>query len=117
MFSDGRLRLMATQPGTVEFILGQVAGAGDVAARKMFGEYTLYCDGKVVGLLCDEQLFVKSTEAGRTFLAGTTVEEKSPYAGAKPCLLIPGDRWEDREWLSRLIRHTADDLPKPRKRK
>ena len=110
---------MSTQPRTVEFLLEQMASAGAVSARKMFGEYTLYLDGKVVGLVCDDQLFVKPTQAGRSYLGGLTVEERLPYAGAKPCLLIPGERWEDGEWLSALIRHTADDLPlpKPRKRK
>ena len=110
---------MATQPGTVDFILEQASGAGAVSARKMFGEYTLYLDGKIVGLVCDDQLFVKPTQAGRAFLDGLTVEEKPPYAGAKPCLLISGDRWEDGDWLGALIRSTANDLPipKPRKRK
>ncbi len=110
---------MATRPGTVEFILEQSSGAGAVSARKMFGEYTLYLDGKIVGLVCDDQLFVKPTQAGRAYLGRLTVEERPPYAGAKPCLLISGDRWEDRDWLGALIRSTADDLPipKPRTRK
>lgn len=108
---------MATQPGTVAFILEQVSSGGAVSARKMFGEYTLYCDGKVVGLVCDDQMFVKPTDAGRAYLAGLTIEEKPPYAGAKPCLLIPGERWDDGDWLGGLIRHTADDLPIPKHRK
>ena len=108
---------MSTQPRTVEFILEQVTSAGAVSARKMFGEYTLYCDGKVVGLICDDQLFVKPTHAGRAYLGGLTVEERPPYAGAKPCLLIPGERWEDGEWLAALIRNTADELPLPKTRK
>ena len=45
-----------------------LAGAGAVSARKMFGEYGVYCDGKIVGLVCDDQLFVKVTEAGRAWL-------------------------------------------------
>ena len=92
---------MSTQPRKVEFILEQMASAGAVSARKMFGEYTLYCDGKVVGLVCDDQLFIKPTQAARAYLGGLTVEERPPYAGAKPCLLISGDRWEARDWLRR----------------
>lgn len=108
---------MATQPETVERILAQAAGAGDVSARKMFGEYTLYCDGKVVGLVCDDTLFVKPTEAGRALLDRLTVEERPPYPGAKPCLVIPHEQWSDGAWLSELIRLTADALPTPKARK
>jgi TfoX/Sxy family transcriptional regulator of competence genes len=56
---------MASKQGTVDFILEQIAAAGTVSAKKMFGEYALYCDGKMVALVCDDQLFVKITEAGK----------------------------------------------------
>lgn len=110
---------MATRPATVAFILEQAAAAGALSARKMFGEYTLYCDGKVVGLICDDALFVKPTKAGRAHLAGLAIAEKPPYPGAKPCLPIAGERWEDADWLAALIRSTAGDLaaPRPRTRK
>lgn len=102
---------MATRPDTVALIVEQAADAGRVSARKMFGEYGLYCDGRLVGLVCDDQLFVKPTEAGRTHLG--TVTEASPYPGAKPCFLVTGEAWEDRDWLSGLIRATAAALPAP----
>ena len=34
---------MATKQTTVDFILDQLASLSGVRARKMFGEYTLYC--------------------------------------------------------------------------
>lgn len=76
----------------------------------MFGEYALYCDEKVVALVCDDQLFVKITEPGRAFV-GKKYEEGFAYPGAKPSMLIEGDLIEDREWLSDLIRITAGALP------
>lgn len=36
---------MASDPKTVAFIVEQAAGAGEVRAKAMFGEYGLYCDG------------------------------------------------------------------------
>ena len=48
---------MATKPEYAAYVCDQLRGAGEVAARKMFGEYGLYCDGKVIGLICDNQLF------------------------------------------------------------
>ena len=99
---------MASRQGTVDFLLEQMADAGSVEAKKMFGEYGLYCDGKIVALVCDDQLFLKPTAAGKAMIGDFV--EGCPYPGAKPCLLIPGDRWEDREWLARLVKRTAAEL-------
>lgn len=104
---------MPTQQRTVDFLLEQLAGAGPLAARKMFGEYAVYADAKVVALICDDQLYVKPTPAGRALL-GAGWPEAPPYGGAKPGLLIPGDRWDDRAWLAALVRATADALPAPK---
>ena len=77
-----------------------------MTAKKMFGEYALYCDETIVALVCEDQLFVKPTDAGRAFLGGDVVEGTA-YPGAKPSLLISGDKCEDRAWLAQLIRLTA----------
>lgn len=100
---------MASQASTVEFIAEQVAAAGAVSARKMFGEYAIYCDGKLTALVCNDQLFVKPTEAGRAHIG--KVNEAPPYKGAKPCFLVSGDQWDDRDWLTKLIRISAAELP------
>ncbi len=102
---------MASRQGVVDYILEQIAAAAGVAsARPMFGEYGLYCGGKLFGLVCDDQLFVKLTKGGRAFL-GDDVTEGSPYPGAKPCFVIPGDQWEDSERLAELVRVTTAELP------
>lgn len=106
---------MATQQSTVDFILEQVAGAGDVSARKMFGEYALYRQDKVVALICDDQLFVKPTRSGKAYL-GETVEAP-PYPGAKDAFLIAADKWDDADWLVELIRLTVAELPAPKPKK
>ena len=103
---------MPTQQRTVEFLLEQMAGADSLAARKMFGEYAVYVDAKVVALICDDQLYVKPTPAGRALL-GPGWPEAPPYGGAKPSLVVPGERWDDRAWLAALVRATADALPAP----
>lgn len=105
---------MATDLEFMVFLADQMAGAGEVSYRKMFGEYAVYCDGKVVALVCDNQLFVKPTAAGRAFI-GTPVEAPA-YPGAKNSFLIE-DAFEDREWISELIRITARDLPVPKPKK
>ena len=106
---------MATKQKTVDFILEQITDAGDVSARKMFGEYAIYCDGKVVALVCEDQLFVKPTKEGKAYIGN--VVEAPAYKGAKSSFLISGDQWDDADWLAELIKITAAPLPKPKKSK
>ncbi len=103
---------MASTQRTVEFLLEQLAGAGRITARKMFGEYAIYCEGTVVGLVCDDEFYVKPTPAGRACLG--EVVEASPYPGAKPFFRISAGQWEDAEEMVRLIRTTFRALPPPR---
>ena len=106
---------MATQKHTVDYLLEQAMGAGAVSSKPMFGEYGVYVDGKMIGSICDDQLYVKPTASGR--LHAEPVSEAPPYQGAKPHLLIAADRWDDAEWLGDLLRVTARELPTPKPRK
>lgn len=98
----------------IDFVVDQVQNRGEVTYRHMFGGTTLYVNGKVVGLICDNQLFVKPTEAGRAYIG--TVIEAPPYEGAKNSFLI-GDEIEDAEWLAELLVITENELPPPRPKK
>jgi TfoX/Sxy family transcriptional regulator of competence genes len=102
---------MSSRQSTVDFIVEQMAKAGVVSARKMFGEYGIYCDGKMVALVCDEQLFIKPTAAGRALIGEVT--EGEPYKGAKPCFVISAERWDDNEFMAELIRVSTAELPTP----
>lgn len=103
---------MASSQSTLDFILDQMAAAGVMRAKKMFGEYGIYCDEKIVALLCDDKLYLKPTLAAKQFIGDFV--EGVPYPGAKPYLLISGDMWEDNEWLSQLIKLSARELPLPK---
>lgn len=103
---------MATDRKTVDYILDQMANAGAVSAKPMFGEYGVYCDGKMVAVVADDQLFIKPTAAGRAL--APDAELAPPYPGAKPSLLIEADRWDDGDWLANLVRATASELPLPK---
>lgn len=100
---------MASDEAFIEFIVDQMSDAGRMASRKMFGEYAIYCDEKVVALVCDNQLFVKPTDKGRAFIGN--VVEAPPYSGAKPYFFIE-EKFEDREWIAALIKITAENVPK-----
>ena len=106
---------MATDKSFIDFITDQLAGSsGQITSHKMFGEYALYCDGKVVALVCDNRLFVKPTEAGRKYIGKVT--EAPAYPGAKMSFLI-SDKFEDSQWISKLIEITTEELPEPKIKK
>jgi TfoX/Sxy family transcriptional regulator of competence genes len=102
---------MATGIGTVQFICDQAGLGKRLAYRKMFGEYALYIDGKVVALVCDDQLFLKPTPEGLAYLG--SVSEAPPYPGAKPFYLLSAEL-DDPDRLSGALRITARALPEPR---
>ena len=107
---------MASEINFVEFVLEQIKNSGEITAKKMFGEYGIYSDGKLFGLICDNKLFIKPTNSGRKFIGN--VVEAPPYEGAKPSFLIE-DKIEDSEWISELVRISLNELPasKPKKKK
>ena len=107
---------MASNADTITYLLDQLGSAGlDVSARKMFGEYGLYLDRKMVAMVCDDQLFMKVVPGTAPML--TDAELAAPYPQAKPHPRIDGHRWEDGEWLAELFRTTAAELPSPKPRK
>lgn len=105
---------MATEKKFVEFVVDQIEMVGTITAKSMFGEYGVFSDGKIFGLVCDNKLFIKPTEGGRAFIS--TAVEAPPYPGAKNCFLIE-EKLEDRKWLSNLVRITLKELPEPKPRK
>jgi TfoX/Sxy family transcriptional regulator of competence genes len=105
---------MASDLSFVQYVADQIESDCNVSWRMMFGEYVLYSKGKVVALICDNQLFVKATDAGREFIGKYT--EAPPYKGAKMALFI-GAEMENREWITQLVRITEKALPQPKKKK
>lgn len=101
-------RAMATDRSYIEYICEQANLGADLSYRKMFGEYALYLHGKVVALVCDNQLFVKPTGAGRQILG--TVAEHPPYPGARLHFRVD-DELDDPQALQRLLLTTAHALP------
>lgn len=108
---------MGTSKEFADYVCDQLIAAGNICCKKMFGEYGVYLDEKIVGLICDNQFFLKKTEAGQVMIEDHlgTVEEGLPYPGAKPQFLI--DSLDDREWLAELLRASYQELPMPKPKK
>jgi TfoX/Sxy family transcriptional regulator of competence genes len=101
---------MASSIDTVQFICDQAGLGKSLTFRKMFGEYALYLDGKVVALICDDQLFLKPTAEGLGYLG--KVSEAPPYPGARNFFLLSSEL-DDPDRLSGALRVTARALPEP----
>lgn len=102
---------MATDRDFVEYVHEQAGLGARLADRRMFGEYALYLDGKVVAFACDNSLFLKPTQAGRALLPRVT--EGQPYPGAKAYFVLD-EYLDETALLQRALQATADALPLPR---
>lgn len=102
---------MASDQDTVDYICGQMAGAGRISARKMFGEYGVYCDGIIVGLICDNQLFLKPVPAVLALMPDATLAPA--YPGGRPQLLVDAGL-DDTDILAQAIRLIVAVAPPPK---
>jgi TfoX/Sxy family transcriptional regulator of competence genes len=104
---------MATKATTVAWIVKQISDAGEIKAQKMFGEYGIYLDDKIIGMVCDDQFFVKRTEAGYAFWGEH--EEAPPYPRGKPLMVLSEDEMKSKAKLVELLQITYKHLPKQKK--
>ena len=93
---------MACNSEFVQYVIDQCSGAGEIATRKMMGDYCIYCDGIIFGLICDNNLFIKVTEPGRKLLKEVIL--RPPYEGAKGYFYISDV--DDKDYLTALINTT-----------
>jgi TfoX/Sxy family transcriptional regulator of competence genes len=101
---------MASNSDFVQYIADQCSGAGEIVAKKMFGDYGIYCNGKIFGLICDDCFYLKPTEVVRPLLR--VVDMRPPYEGAKDYFYIADV--DDRDYLTTIVRETCKALPEPK---
>lgn len=105
---------MATNQDFVDYVAEQVALGDRLTQRKMFGEYALYVDGKVVAFVCDNSLFVKPSAAVTKL--GPKLPQRPPYPGAKD-YPVADELLDDADLICQLILATAALMPEPRPKK
>jgi TfoX/Sxy family transcriptional regulator of competence genes len=102
---------MATSAATIDHLLDLLSAAGDLSARRMFGEYGLYLDGTIVAFICDDTVFLKPTPSARVLLPD--VEQGPCYPGSKPYLILT-ETLDDPDLAVRVLRAVAADAPSPK---
>lgn len=104
---------MATDRDFIDYLAEQLALGGRLTHRKMFGEYALYVDEKVVAFACDNSLFVKPSAAAAEL--APDLPQRPPYPGAKD-YPVADELLDDADALRRLVLATAARMPAPKPR-
>jgi TfoX/Sxy family transcriptional regulator of competence genes len=99
---------MSTSQDTIHYICDQAGFGSRLTYKRMFGEYALYLDGKVVAFVCEDQLFLTPTSEGQRYLG--QVVPAPPYPGAKDYFLIAAEL-DDPERVHTALEITAQALP------
>lgn len=104
---------MASSLDFVQYVADQCAGAGEIITQKMFGDYGIYCNGKMFGLICDDCFYLKPTDAVRPLLR--KVDMRPPYEGAKDYFYI--EDIDDHDFMKTLVTETCKALPEPKSKR
>jgi len=105
-----------------DFVIGQLAGLGELRSRKMFGEYGLYCDELFFAIAADESLWLKVDEGNRRRFEVRGMKPFSPGDPPAPMQYyeVPLDVLEDagslREWAAESL-EVAARAPKRKRRR
>lgn len=99
----------------IDFVCLQIADAGMVRAKKMFGDYCIYVDEKPTLFVCDNIVYIKKHDAIAELMKDA--ECGFPYDGCpKEYYILDIDhRKEAVNVIATLLPHLS--YPKPRKKK
>ena len=97
---------MAITDEFVDYVIDQLAGWGEVSARRMFGGAGLYCEGVMFGLIADDVAYLKVDDSNRDDFIKAGSLPFNPYPDkAKSVVMdyyeIPVDVLENPELLGK----------------
>ena len=91
-----------------EYVRDIFSEFGDIVIRSMMGGYLVYFKGKLIGDICDNELFLKRTPTSDRLLAES--ELRYPYEGSKTLMHVL-DSFEDKALISELLDGMYAELP------
>lgn len=99
-----------------EYVREALSTAGDIVIKSMMGGYLVYLNGKLIGDICDNELFLKRTPTSDRMLAES--ELRFPYEGSKTLMHV-FDSFDDKALILELLNGMYAELPdkKPKKAK
>jgi TfoX/Sxy family transcriptional regulator of competence genes len=107
---------MSTTPDFANFILDCI-NDDSASVYRMFGEYALYFDKKVVGFICDNKLFLKITNNSEKFndVESLKLKREPAYPGSKDYFIAPDELLENGRLLKKIILEIWEDVPQKKK--
>ncbi len=69
-----------------EYVREAFSAAGDTVIKPMMGGFLVYLNGKLIGDICDNELFLKRTPTSDRLLADS--ELRYPYEGSKTLMHV-----------------------------
>lgn len=97
-----------------EYVRERFSTAGNIVIKAMMGGYLVYLDGKLIGDICDNELFLKRTPTSDKLLADS--ELRFPYEGSKTLMHV-FDRFEDMDLITELLEGMYAELPEKKPKK
>ncbi len=112
---------MAVSDEFLDYIIDQLAGWGEVSARKMFGGAGLYCYGAMFGLIADDVAYLKVDDSNRQDFVKAGSSAFNPYPEKNKSVVmsyyeIPADVLEDRELLGKWAERAMAAAQKKKKK-
>ena len=97
-----------------EYIRERFSTVGNIVIKAMMGGYLVYLNGKLIGDICDNELFLKRTPTSDRLLADS--ELRYPYEGSKTLMHV-FDRFEDMALIAELLEGMYAELPEKKPKK
>ncbi len=90
------------------------SAVGDIVIKSMMGGFLVYLDGKLIGDICGNELFLKRTPTSDRLL--TDSELRYLYEGSKTLMHV-FDRFEDKALVTELLHGMYTELPEKKSKK
>ena len=97
-----------------EYVHDSFSDFGDINIRSMMGGYLVYFNGKLIGDICGNELFLKRTPTSDRLLADS--ELRYPYEGSKTLMHV-FDSFDDKTVISELLNGMFAELPEKKRAK
>ena len=104
---------MATSPAYAQFVENQFSGLDGFSMRRMFGEYAIYLQGRVLGFLADDQILLQDTPTSRQLLPDA--ERRELFPGSKLFVVFADEG--NAHLLKSVSQAMWEELPLPKPRK
>lgn len=91
-----------------EYVRDSFSKSGDIVIKSMMGGYLVYFNGKLIGDICNNELFLKRTPTSDRLLADS--ELRYPYEDSKTLMHV-FDSFDDKALILELLDGMYAELP------